>query len=182
MPFFGSRPAEQLARSLADAHRTPVWSGSNGRNLPPRTRRCRRRTNRRRRRIKFRLQGTAQGSQAAPGTAGWGAARPATRGARGSSSPPRAPRCRRRASWSHNNENTSGHRRRRPASATRPNPGDTSTAPTSTSATTATSATPAARRVVQRHHWSTLAGERPCRAGGSSARRPHAVHSFITWR
>ena len=120
-------------------------------NLPLRTRRCRRRTNRRRRRMRFRLQGTARGRRAAPGPAGWGAVRPATRGTRGSSSPHRAPRCRQLAAWSHNNENTSGHRRRRPASATRPNPGDTSTAPTSTSATlrattgTGTSATPAAR-------------------------------------
>ena len=80
----------------------------------------------------------------------------------------------------HNNENTSGHRHRRPASAARPNPGDTATAPTSTSSTSATlpattgavtSATPAARRVVQRHQWSTVAGGRPWRAGGSSVRR-----------
>jgi hypothetical protein len=72
--------------------------------------------------------------------------------------------------------------RRRLASAARPNRGDTSTAPTSTSATlpattgAGTSASAAARRVVQRHHWSTLAtlaGGRPCRAGGSSARRHH---------
>ena len=94
-PLFGSGPAEQLARTPADAHRTPVWWGSNGRNLPLRTRWCRRRTNRRRRRMRFRLQGTAQASQAAPGPAGSGAVRPVTRGARGSSSPHRAPRCRR---------------------------------------------------------------------------------------
>jgi hypothetical protein len=36
-------------------------------------------------------------------------------------------------------------------------------------------------RIVDRE-WSTLAGELPCRAGGSSARRHHVVHSFITWR
>ena len=34
MPLFGSGPAEQLARSPADAHRTPVWLGSNGRESP----------------------------------------------------------------------------------------------------------------------------------------------------
>ncbi len=78
--------------------------------------------------------------------------------------------------------------RQRPAKAARPNRGDTSTAPTSTSAMTGaatgavTSSTPAARRVVQRHQWSTVAGGRPCRARGSSARRRRAVHSFITWR
>ena len=58
-PLFGSGPAEQLVRSPADAHLTPVWWGSNGRNLPLRTRLCRRRTKGRRRRMRFRLQGTA---------------------------------------------------------------------------------------------------------------------------
>ena len=43
----------------------------------------------------FRRQGRARGRRAAPGPAGSGAVRPATRDARGSSSPHRAPRCRR---------------------------------------------------------------------------------------
>ena len=42
----------------------------------------------------FRRQGTARASQAAPGPAGSGAVRRASRDARGSSSPHRAPRCR----------------------------------------------------------------------------------------
>jgi hypothetical protein len=47
---------------------------------------------------------------------------------------------------------------------------------------TATSLTPAPRRMVQHRPWSRLAGGRPCRAGGWSTRRHHAVHRFISWR